>query len=67
MRGTVKFYNGPRAFGFIVPDGDNGGIDIFYHGTMVEGTFPREGDPVDYELAPPRHDGKIRAHKVRLA
>ena len=65
MRGAYKFFNADRHFGFILPD--YGSPDIFYHGSVVQGTAPKDGDTVFYELGPVRPDGKIRAAKVRLA
>lgn len=35
--GTVKFFNSARGFGFISPEGSEGGAkDVFVHATAVE-------------------------------
>lgn len=47
-RGTVKFFNTQKGFGFITPD--NGGKDIFVHANNVHGDVRslREGVKVEY-------------------
>lgn len=49
-RGTIKLFNPDRHFGFVKPD--DGSADIFYHGSTVQGTVPKEGDMVFYEIGP---------------
>jgi CspA family cold shock protein len=43
----VKFFNRKNNFGFITPD--EGGKDVFVHGTNVNG-YINDGDAVEYEL-----------------
>ena len=48
MKGTVKFYNPTKAFGFIVGDDEK---DYFVHQTALnEGTTLQEGDVVTFEV-----------------
>ena len=47
MKGTVKWYNAMRGYGFIeVEDGK----DVFVHRTSLpEGTYLNDGDNVEFE------------------
>ncbi|WP_374165307.1 cold-shock protein [Arcticibacter sp. MXS-1] len=47
QKGTVKFFNEAKGFGFITPD--NGGSEIFVH---VSGLIDnvRENDTVSYDV-----------------
>jgi cold shock CspA family protein len=62
MRGTIKFYNLQREFGFIVPE--DGAKEVYFN----KGSLPRaraydpvEGDVVDFEVRDARL-GKIAVH-----
>lgn len=47
-KGTVKFFNTEKGFGFITPD--DGGKDVFVHITGVTGEPIGEGDTVEFEM-----------------
>ncbi len=51
MRGTVKWFNDAKGFGFIAPE--DGGKDVFVHQTAIaSGGFRSlaEGDKVEFEV-----------------
>ncbi|MGH1468784.1 MAG: cold-shock protein [Bdellovibrionales bacterium] len=45
--GTVKFFNNTKGFGFITPES---GDDLFFHISQVQGSEPRDGDKVEFEV-----------------
>ena len=47
-KGTVKFFNKVKGFGFITPE--NGGKDVFVHMNDVKDEL-NEGDKVSYNVA----------------
>ena len=47
-KGTVKFFNDSKGFGFITPD--DGGKDIFVHVSGLNGIRITEGDKVSYDI-----------------
>jgi CspA family cold shock protein len=67
-RGTVKFYNGQKGFGFIQPD--DGGRDVFVHATALERAgiqSLREGQKVSFETQTDPRSGKIAVGKLEVA
>ncbi len=66
MKGTVKWFNNQKGYGFIEPEG--GGSDAFVHISAVEQAgLPGldEGAKVEYELAEGRN-GKMAADNLKL-
>ena len=54
-RGTVKFFNSEKGYGFITPD--EGGKDIFVHYSNISGSGYRsleDGQAVEFEVGPAR-------------
>lgn len=60
-KGTVKFFNDSKGFGFITPE--DGSKDIFVHANGLVNDI-NEGDKVSYEV----EEGKkgLNAVKVRV-
>ncbi|NCN42201.1 cold-shock protein [bacterium] len=46
-KGTVKFYNSGKGFGFITPEN---GEDLFFHVSEIQGDEPKDGDKVEFEV-----------------
>lgn len=67
-KGTVKWFNATKGFGFIQPEA--GGADAFVHISAVEraglGTL-NEGQKVEYELVSDRRSGKMSADNLKAA
>jgi len=64
-RGTVKWFNGTKGYGFIQPQ--DGGKDVFVHISAVERAGLQslnEGQVVEYELVENR--GKTAAENLRV-
>jgi CspA family cold shock protein len=65
-KGTVKWFNAQKGFGFIQPD--DGGKDVFVHISAVEAAGLRglnEGQKVTYDIANER--GKDAATNIKIA
>jgi cold shock protein len=65
-KGTVKFYNDQKGYGFIAPD--NGGKDVFVHATALERAGMHglsEGQKVSFDTAEDRRTGKIAVANIQ--
>jgi cold shock protein len=66
-RGTVKFYNGQKGYGFIQPD--DGSKDVFVHATALEragiGALT-EGQKVSFDTRTDPRSGKIAVGTIAL-
>lgn len=65
QKGTVKFYNDQKGYGFIQPD--DGGKDVFVHATALERAGIRrlvEGQKVSFDTATDRRSGKIAVNNI---
>jgi CspA family cold shock protein len=66
-KGTVKFYNSQKGFGFIAPS--DGGKDVFVHATALERAGLhglQEGQKVSFETAEDRRTGKIAVSTIQV-
>ena len=64
-KGTVKWFNATKGYGFISPE--NGSKDVFVHITALEKAGLRhleDGQPVSYEIVASR--GKESAEQIQL-
>jgi len=65
QRGTVKWFNSQKGFGFIVPD--DGGNDVFVHISAVESAGLRtldEGQKLEFEQQENR--GRMAATNLKV-
>ena len=65
-KGTVKFYNDQKGFGFIAPD--NGGKDVFVHVTALHRAGIEslaEGQKVSFDTAEDRRTGKLAVDNIQ--
>ena len=64
-RGTVKWFNATKGFGFIAPD--DGSKDVFVHVSAVQAaglSGLKDGQKVQYELVRGK-DGKVSAGDLK--
>jgi CspA family cold shock protein len=67
-KGTVKWFNSQKGFGFIQPA--NGGQDVFVHISAVERaglSTLNEGQNVSFDIVADRRSGKSAAENLRAA
>ena len=67
-KGTVKWFNATKGYGFIAPDA--GGPDVFVHISAVErsglGSL-NDGQKVNFEVVQDRRSGKSSADNLSAA
>ncbi len=66
-KGTVKWFNAQKGFGFIAPD--DGGNDAFVHISAVERSGLndlREGQKVSFDLVSDLKSGKMTVDNLKL-
>jgi CspA family cold shock protein len=66
-KGTVKWFNSTKGFGFIQPD--DGGTDVFVHISAVERAGLRglnDGQKISYELVQDKRSGKTSADQLSV-
>jgi len=67
-KGTVKWFNGQKGFGFIQPE--SGNKDVFVHISAVERagmSALNEGQKVTFDIVADRRTGKSAAENLRAA
>jgi cold shock protein len=67
-KGTVKWFNSQKGFGFIEPEGGN--KDVFVHISAVERAGMStldEGQKVTFDIVADRRTGKSAADNLRAA
>ncbi len=67
-KGTVKWFNGQKGFGFIQPE--DGGKDVFVHISAVERAGMQslnEGQTILFDVVADRRTGKSAAENLRTA
>ena len=67
-KGTVKWFNAQKGFGFIQPD--DGGQDVFVHISAVDRAGLhglQEGQKISFEIVRDRRTGKSSADNLQAA
>ena len=67
-KGTVKWFNNQKGFGFIQPD--DGGKDVFVHATALERaglSGLNEGQKVSFDVEQDRRTGKTAVGTIQTA
>jgi CspA family cold shock protein len=67
-KGTVKWFNAEKGYGFI--SNDEGGDDVFVHFSAIVSDGYKtleEGQKVTYDTETDARNGKLRASNVTLA
>ena len=67
-KGTVKWFNDQKGYGFVQPD--DGSKDVFVHISAVEGAGLRtlkEGQKVSFEIVTDKRTGKSSAGNLTAA
>ena len=67
-KGTVKWFNNQKGFGFIQPE--DGGNDVFVHISAVERagmSTLNEGQKISFDVVADRRTGKSNADNLQAA
>lgn len=68
QKGTVKWFNSQKGFGFIEPE--NGNTDVFVHISALERAGMsdlKEGQKISFELVVDKRSGKQAADNLKAA
>jgi CspA family cold shock protein len=66
-RGTVKFFNQDKGFGFITPE--NGGSDIFLHVSALQASgigIVSEGQKISFDTEPDKRGKGPKAVNIQI-
>lgn len=61
-KGTVKFFNVAKGFGFIAPE--SGGKDVFVHTNDLGGAVLQEGSKVEFDIVEGKRGPQASGVKV---